>query len=661
MEAPVVTAAGRSALFVNAAAAPSDGGSPITSYDGRYSVDPAGVDPAWTELLGIDPDLWEIDGQAAGTAVYVQTRAVNAIGSGEWSPNGSGTTEAANQPPVVSDDTLTITEGDSVTIDFIALASDPEGGELALVGPPVALHGTIDQVDLEAGTARYTAPAFATDTISFIVSDGEATDTGEIAVTVQEAADTAPDAFAFTDQADAYPSTADVTSSKVTITGIEAPASVSISGDASSEFEIYAIDGTTVIRPWGTAAATVTAGQQIAVRVDAAPAAATETQAVLSVGGVSATFTVTTAAGVVVRTLPTLRLSVPDASEVLMDFTGSDFYGGESSATSSPADRAAPAGPVRLAAHLVSGTIDGIIALARPGLHYSVGAEEPALTYRVEQNGAVLATSLPYDNSTGNKTLPIQVIEIATNSAGAPEYSVEVPAAAVFAQETIPWTDGEILTSGAAPINATNTATGLIFGKVLLTAGEDMRIWSIGTVGGMFLRQHLNGNLQILVLRDDGTPQTVTLFAYTPATWLAFFIAMRVSGGIGTITPTWKHAGGAWASTAPNNTSAALTAYQWTSATPFTVGGTSNLSNSAPWQSQRLALWCDGAIPDFTTGGGAPAAANRAAFLDNSTLDLVNPAQSAALLGGAPRLDIYRTIGGVPVQDGAGPSLTLVA
>lgn len=97
-------------------------------------------------------------------------------------------------------------------------------------------------------------------------------------------ADTTPDAFSFVDVNDAAPSTL-VTSNAVTITGIEAPSAVSVSG---GEYSLGC--GAT----FGTAPGTVNANQQVCVRHTSAATAGTATDTVLTVGGVSDTFTSTT-------------------------------------------------------------------------------------------------------------------------------------------------------------------------------------------------------------------------------------------------------------------------------------------------------------------------------------------------------------------------------
>ncbi len=94
MSAPAVTAAGSDTISVDRAAAPADGGSPILSYDLRYSIDGT----IWTLLSGIsDPQL--VAGLASDTTYLVQTRAVNAVGQGGWSASTNVTTAAAATAP----------------------------------------------------------------------------------------------------------------------------------------------------------------------------------------------------------------------------------------------------------------------------------------------------------------------------------------------------------------------------------------------------------------------------------------------------------------------------------------------------------------------------------------------------------------------------------
>ena len=99
-------------------------------------------------------------------------------------------------------------------------------------------------------------------------------------------ADTIPDLFSFTDLTNVALSTL-FTSNAVTIAGIDAPAPISVAGG------LYSVNA----GPFGAAAGTVSNGNTVAVQQTSAATPLTATNTVLTVGGVSDTFTVTTAAG----------------------------------------------------------------------------------------------------------------------------------------------------------------------------------------------------------------------------------------------------------------------------------------------------------------------------------------------------------------------------
>lgn len=118
MSAPTVTATGSDSISVDRAAAPSDGGSAITSYDLRHSTD----ESTWTTVTGIfDPQA--VSGLTASTLYYVQTRAVNAVGAGAWSASGSDTTDAATS--AFTDDFTGFTTGDDLGVDTTNYAAGP--------------------------------------------------------------------------------------------------------------------------------------------------------------------------------------------------------------------------------------------------------------------------------------------------------------------------------------------------------------------------------------------------------------------------------------------------------------------------------------------------------------------------------------------------------
>ncbi len=97
--------------------------------------------------------------------------------------------------------------------------------------------------------------------------------------------DTTPAGFTFTSQADQAPSST-VTSNEITISGITANAPISITGGE------YSIESGS----YTSAAGTVANNQRIRVRATVSAQFSTATNVVVTVGGVSATFTVTTVA-----------------------------------------------------------------------------------------------------------------------------------------------------------------------------------------------------------------------------------------------------------------------------------------------------------------------------------------------------------------------------
>ena len=96
-------------------------------------------------------------------------------------------------------------------------------------------------------------------------------------------ADTTPDAFSFSAVTNAALS-ADITSSAITVSGINTPADISISGG------LYSVDGAAFVSTSGK----ITNGQKVVVKVTASALLGTLTKATLTLGRVSGDFTVTT-------------------------------------------------------------------------------------------------------------------------------------------------------------------------------------------------------------------------------------------------------------------------------------------------------------------------------------------------------------------------------
>ncbi|MGV6849925.1 MAG: hypothetical protein ACWA5A_16255 [Marinibacterium sp.] len=131
MAAPVVAGIAADTIDVDLAAAPGDGGTPITGLDLRHSPDQA----SWTVLSGVS-DPQSVSGLAASTAYFVQTRAVNANGPGPWSASGSGTTLAAAAVPaaMAAPANFTVTDAGTGGDATLTLVAAPNDGGSAITG-----------------------------------------------------------------------------------------------------------------------------------------------------------------------------------------------------------------------------------------------------------------------------------------------------------------------------------------------------------------------------------------------------------------------------------------------------------------------------------------------------------------------------------------------
>lgn len=132
-------------------------------------------------------------------------------------------------------------------------------------------------------------------------------------------ADTKPNAFTFTAVQGALPNTA-INSNSITVTSISEPVSISISG---GQYSINNSDFTAT-------AGTVSAGQSVKVQVTSSNTPSTAVSAVLTIGGVSATFTVTSVADTAPATAEIYFPTPVTASEdnsVLVRGTASAPYG----------------------------------------------------------------------------------------------------------------------------------------------------------------------------------------------------------------------------------------------------------------------------------------------------------------------------------------------
>jgi hypothetical protein len=146
MPAPTVTATGQDSLRVDLAAAPDDGGSPITSYNLRFRTG----DEAWTVRKGVsDPEV--LSGLLANTEYEVRTAAVNTIGRGPWSGSGSANTEKDVLPAIMAnaDNTVDILVSDGTFTITVSGADQAHHN---------GTFGPFDTADLDSGPLMVVEP-----------------------------------------------------------------------------------------------------------------------------------------------------------------------------------------------------------------------------------------------------------------------------------------------------------------------------------------------------------------------------------------------------------------------------------------------------------------------------------------------------------------------
>lgn len=118
--APPSLVSGTDRITVTLAASPAENGAPISQFDLRYSTDQSN----WVQILDItSPHV--ITSLTTGTTYFVQTRAANANGAGDWSVSTSAQTGVSGPDvtpgPIGSDPTLLTTSGDLVEINGLSI------------------------------------------------------------------------------------------------------------------------------------------------------------------------------------------------------------------------------------------------------------------------------------------------------------------------------------------------------------------------------------------------------------------------------------------------------------------------------------------------------------------------------------------------------------
>ena len=152
---PTVSPASATSLNVSWTA-PANAGPPIGDYDYRYGVASSGP---WTEVTGttILGSSATIASLAEDTEYYVQVRATNGEGTGDWSAPGSGSTDANAAPSFTSSATFSASENRTAVGTVAASDSDTDDSVTGY-----AIHGGADlskfSIDAAIGALTFVSP-----------------------------------------------------------------------------------------------------------------------------------------------------------------------------------------------------------------------------------------------------------------------------------------------------------------------------------------------------------------------------------------------------------------------------------------------------------------------------------------------------------------------
>jgi hypothetical protein len=204
----------------------------------------------------------------------------------------SSTTLAADATPdgFTFTDQSNVALNSTITSNTITVSGINTGASISITGGSYSISGggyttaTGTITNGQTVTVQHTSSSSFSTGVNTVLTIGGVSDTF---TSTTLAADTTPNAFAFTDQTNvALNST--ITSGAITVSGINTGTSISITGGT------YSIAG----GAYTSAAGTVTNGQTVTVRHTSSASNSTAVNTTLTIGGVSDTFTSTTAAAV---------------------------------------------------------------------------------------------------------------------------------------------------------------------------------------------------------------------------------------------------------------------------------------------------------------------------------------------------------------------------
>jgi hypothetical protein len=265
-------------------------GSPAPTYTYQWQADTGG-NGTFANIGGATNSTYLLTSGEVGDDVRVVVTATNASGAVSANSAETATIAALDTTPAafsftdITDATLsTVYESNTITVTGIngTATVTITGGEYSQNGGAYTSSAGTAVVN-DTFKVRHTSSGSNSTATNTALTIGGVSDT--YTTTTAAAADTTPDAFTFTDITDATVSTL-YESNTITVTGITAAANLTITGGE------YSING----GAYASSATTVVVNDTVKVRHTSSASNSTATNTVLTIGGVSDTYTTTTAA-----------------------------------------------------------------------------------------------------------------------------------------------------------------------------------------------------------------------------------------------------------------------------------------------------------------------------------------------------------------------------
>ncbi len=305
---------------------------------------------------------FQIEGDVLTAGVTVTPASLNTVEDG-----AAKTYAVVLTAPLSSGETVTITPSSGDTSEGAvsgALTFNSSNWDVPQ-DVTVSPGGSGDGVD---GNINYSITNTVTTTNTGGPYDGVTA--GTVSVTNQDIDDSTPNAFTFTDQIDVAQNTL-ITSDSITVAGINFPSAISVTG---GEYEINGSDS------WSSAASTVNNSNTVRVRHTSSGNYVTQTNTILTIGGVSDTFSSTTMVNPIV-------LDAPDGGNTggTITFTASGQVLSNLSSSIAGGNRPAGLGsPYGQIFYTVTSPSGGMVTV---GLNFSTALPEAFNLYKVDESG----------------------------------------------------------------------------------------------------------------------------------------------------------------------------------------------------------------------------------------------------------------------------------